>query len=248
MMDVHLKDTVVVVTGGTSTLGEAICRVFLEEGAHVWCCWTSAQGKERAAVLEKEAGSRLFPLGIDVRDASSVTKACETVVARHGGLDVLINNAGVFTVSLQAQLDEADWNKVFDTNITGIWRMVKAFAPYIHQGGSIVNVSSMNASHPGFGGTAHYDASKGAVSAYTASLAVELAPHVRVNAVAPGLLDAPYLHEGDASLARAYEARAPLGKLVQAEDVAATVVFLASARACAITGQVISVDCGYPLR
>ncbi|AEC01310.1 SDR family NAD(P)-dependent oxidoreductase [Parasphaerochaeta coccoides] len=246
-MEMNVHDAVIVVTGGTSTLGEAICRAFLHEGAYVWCGWTSPHGKKRALTLAEEVGSRLLPLRIDVRDGASVTAARDAVMKEHGYLDVLVNNAGVFTVSSQEDLAEQDWDTVFDTNITGVWRMVKTFLPVLADGGSIVNISSMNASRPGFGGTAHYDASKGAVSSYTASLAAEVGPRIRVNAVAPGLIDAPYLHEGDSSLAQSYVRRAALGRLVQASEAADMVLFLASERARAVTGQIFGVDCGYPL-
>ena len=115
-------------------------------------------------------------------------------------------------------------------------------------GGSIINISSINAHHPGFGNTAHYDASKGAVTAYTKSLAAELAPsRIRVNAIAPGLIDSEGLREHFPDLATMVEQRTPLHQLGTAEDVAHSAVFLASRAAAHITGTTILVDGGYLL-
>ena len=115
-------------------------------------------------------------------------------------------------------------------------------------GGAIINISSINALHPGFGKTAHYDASKGAVTAYTKSLAAELAAsRIRVNAIAPGLIDSDALREHFPELVTMVEQRTPLQQLGTAEDVAHSVVFLASRAASHITGMTMVVDGGYLL-
>jgi NAD(P)-dependent dehydrogenase (short-subunit alcohol dehydrogenase family) len=119
-----------------------------------------------------------------------------------------------------------------------VQRLLPVFAP----SGAIVNIASINALHPGFGKTVSYDASKGAVVAYTQSLAAEIAP-IRVNAVAPGLLDAPYLHAEGNTVREQFESRALLGRMVKPEEVAQAVLF--EAENTAMTGQVIVVDCGY---
>lgn len=249
-MDSLLTGKVVLVSGGSSNLGAAICRAFSKEGAVVVCTWASETGRTKAEALAREQPfCRCVPM--DVCSEASVRSALRTVAETEGRLDVLVNNSGVFTCSEQESLPEPDWDRVFDTNIKGIWRTCKCSLPLLRASrpSAIVNIASINALHPGFGGTAHYDASKGAVIAYTRSLAEEVGGDgVRVNAIAPGLLDAPYLHAEGNGLGPMYERRAVLGRMVQPSDVASVAVFLASPLSSGIVGETIPVDCGYLLR
>lgn len=229
----------VLVTGGTSTLGRSICKAFVEIGCEVVC--TYAHHKEKAENLQKELGPLLHIEELDVLSPTSV----ETFFSRLDTLDVLVNNSGVFTLSDQEDLNIEDWEKVFNTNVRGLFLVTQQAIPLLKRSskGCIVNIASINALHPGFGMTAHYDASKGAVVSYTKSLAAELGPKIRVNAVAPGLLDAPYLHEQGNFVKEMFVQRAVLKQLVSPDSVASCVVFLSTNPA--ITGEVITVDCGY---
>lgn len=138
---------------------------------------------------------------------------------------------------------ESEWQRVFDINVTGLFRLTQQCIPLLRERkGCIVNIASINALHPGFGGTIHYDASKGAVVAYTKSLAKELGPFIRVNAVAPGLLQAPYLDDAN-PLKQHYEERSLLHSLVDPGEVAKVVQLLSDCRA--MTGELVGVDCGY---
>ena len=228
----------VLVTGGTSNLGRAICRSFIEEGESVIA--TYAHNREGAENLKSELGDRLTILKLDLLKEESITSLFSSLHT----LDVLINNGGLFTLSDQQDLEADEWDRVFDTNVKGLFLATKAALPLLKKSedASIVNIASINAIHPGFGQTAHYDASKGAVVAYTKSLAAEVAP-IRVNAVAPGLLDAPYLSDPHNPVRAVFESRAPLKRMVKVEEVASCVSFLSKAKA--ITGEVIVVDCGY---
>lgn len=227
----------VLVSGGTSTLGKAICKLFIAEGQTVYCAYSSSE--QKALELQQELGPLLKPVFLDVRDQSGI----DTVASQLTSLDVLVNNSGIFSVYSVEELSTEEIQRIFDVNVTGLMRMVKAMAPLLQASkGSIVNIASINAFHPGFGGTSHYDASKGAVVSYTKSLASELAPHVRVNAVAPGLLKAPYLDETNA-LRKRYEERSLLGSLVDADQVALVVQLLANCSA--MTAEVVTVDSGY---
>lgn len=227
----------VLVSGGTSTLGKAVCSRFIAEGAMVYCGYSS--GEQKAQELVRQLGSFLVPVRLDVTDQASI----DDVASKIQSLDVLVNNSGVFSVFSVEELQTEEIQRIFDINVTGLMRVTKRMAPFLQASkGSIINVASINAFHPGFGGTVHYDASKGAVVSYTMSLARELAPLVRVNAVAPGLLKAPYLDETN-PLRKLYEQRALLGCLVDADQVSLAVQFLS--RCTAMTAQVITIDAGY---
>ncbi|MGE4583150.1 MAG: SDR family NAD(P)-dependent oxidoreductase [Sphaerochaeta sp.] len=227
----------VLVSGGTSTLGKEICTQFVHEGAIVYCGYSAS--KEKAEYVASQLGPSLRPLHLDVQDQRDIEQAFCVIE----NLDVLVNNSGLFSVHAPSELAIEEWERIFDINVTGMFRLTKQALPLLRQSrGCIINIASINALHPGFGGTAHYDASKGAVLSFTRSLAKELAPEVRVNAVAPGLLKAPYLDEHN-PIRSAYENRALLKRLVDPAEVASAVGFLT--RCKAMTAEVITIDCGY---
>ena len=162
----------VLVTGGRSNLGEAIRNKFIKEGYEVWY-----------TVSDKSKIDSDKAIAVDLRNEEKVKNAFSFL----DSLDVLVNNAGIFTEGKQDSLPLSSFDEVFSLNVKGLFLVTRELLPLLKKSdGSIVNISSMNALHPGFGTTAHYDASKGAVSAYTRSLAAETG--LRVNAVAPGLI------------------------------------------------------------
>ncbi len=229
----------ILVTGGGSTLGEAIVRYYIEAGDRVWA--TYYQQKDRLEALKEETGPSLQLLELDVTDEGSVDRAIGSL----DRLDVLVNNSGIFTESLVADLSLAEWQRVFAVNVEGVFLLSRRAIPLLQaSSGAIVNIASINAFIPTFSKTVHYDASKAAVIGFTQSLAAELAPQVRVNAVAPGLLAAPHL-DRDHPLRQRYEQRSPLGKLVDAKEVAKVVGLLSD---CGdMTGQTVVVDGGYTI-
>lgn len=228
----------VLVTGGTSNLGMAICRTFIEGGDSVIA--TYAHNREGAEALQRELGDRLSILELDLLDEESI----KALFSKLEALDVLVNNSGLFSLSEQKDLKAEEWDRVFDTNVKGLFLVTRSALPLLARSkdAAIINIASINAIHPGFGQTAHYDASKGAVVAYTKSLAAEVAP-IRVNAVAPGLLDAPYLSDVDNPIRVMFESRCLLKRMVKVGEVASCVSFLSGSQA--ITGHTIVVDCGY---
>lgn len=247
-----LSGQVAIVTGGGRGIGRAIARTLAAAGAGVAVVYhASRQGAEAVAAEIEAGGGRAIAVQADVRRADQVQAVVAAVVEHFGRVDILVNNAGIFTQAPQTELSEADWDAVFDTNLKGLWLCSKAVVrQMIAQGGGgcIVNLASINGLHPGFGGTAHYDASKGGVIAYTRSLAAELAPHgIRVNAVGPGLTDSPLLREQAPELVAMVEARTPLKRLGRPEEMARVVLFLVSPLAGWVTGQTVFVDGGYLL-
>lgn len=216
------------ITGGNSNLGKAIRKAFEEKGYEVYYTVSSK---------EKVDGPRA--IAADLRDENAVVAA----LSAFKELDVLVNNAGIFTEGSQDSLSSELFDAVMDLNVKGLFLVTRTLLPALKRAsGSIVNISSMNAMHPGFGTTAHYDASKGAVSSYTASLAAETG--LRVNAVAPGLIDVQGLRGSD--LEKRWNGHTVRNRMMKPEEIAKAVVFLAESNG--IYGQTLLVDNGYCLR
>jgi 3-oxoacyl-[acyl-carrier protein] reductase len=247
-----LKNKVAVVTGGAVNIGRGISLKLAAAGAKVAIIYktSDAQSLEISAELKK-ANCELLLLKADLTKEIEVIEVIEKVAEHFGRIDVLVKNAGVFGLSMQHELAIENWDEVFNLNMKGLFlcsREVLKLMMKQAEGGAIVNIASINGMHPGFGMTAHYDASKGGVIAYTRSLAAEVAPFgIRVNAVAPGLVDSENLRKFAPDLASTVEKRTPLKKLASPEDVANAVLFLASKAASHITGEIITVDGGYLL-
>jgi len=238
-----LDGLVAVVTGGGSGIGRAACLRFLEEGASVGALDLSPGVWESAAAL---------PVKADVTDQRSMDDAMAAVAQRFGGIDILVNNAGISAVGSVEENTEQEWACVLDVNVTGIVRGTRAALPYLRRSShaAIVNTSSIAAT-AGLVKRALYSASKGAVHALTLAMAADLvADGIRVNTVAPGTADTPWVARLLARTSdpgeerRKLEARQPLGRMVSAEEVAAAMLYLVSPAAAATTGTSLAVDGG----
>ncbi len=175
--------------------------------------------------------------------------AVEGVAERCGRIDVLVNNSGIVRDNILAMLDEEDVRVVLETNVGGVFNMARAVIPHMvsRRAGKIINVSSVSGEKGGRGQT-NYAASKGAINALTRALAVELAPRrIRVNAVAPGVIETDMSRDICERAADEVKSRILLRRLGQPAEVAAAVVFLASRYADYITGQIVSVDGGFKM-
>ncbi len=247
MTPFSLIDDVALVTGGAINIGKGIVQSLLEAGARVAIGYRDHA--EEAEALAREAGDQAFAVPLNVCSSHSVKDAIRATMTAFARLDLLVNNAGIFSLYPQSDLPTEEWDRIFQVNARGLFLCSKLAIPELStRGGAIVNIASINGFHPGFGNTAHYDASKGAVVAYTRSLAAELAPkNIRVNAIAPGLVDSEELRDQFQDLAEAVERKTPTQTLTEARDVGNTTVFLASRAARQITGETIIVDGGYLL-
>ncbi len=243
----------VAVTGAASGFGEAIARAFAEEGASVLLTDVDeGRGKQVASELQG-AGARADFLRVDVSSAEDVQAMVDRTVSEHGGLDVLVNNAGFSHAACALwKLDEAEYDRVFAVNTKGVFLGCKAAIPVMKKagGGVIVNTASIGAVAPRPGVTV-YNATKGAVMTLTRGLAVEVAPlGIRVNAVNPvaaetgfikGSLGADTLSD---DMRATLTATIPMGRLCEPGDVASAVLFLASDEARFLTGVCLPVDGG----
>jgi NAD(P)-dependent dehydrogenase (short-subunit alcohol dehydrogenase family) len=233
---------VAVVTGGASGIGAATARLLQERGA-------------RVAVLDRGtdgAPDGVLALRCDVTDAAAVDAAVGTVVERLGGLDVLVNNAGIGATGHVGENDDAEWARVLDVNVTGMARVTRAALPHLRRSAHAAVVNTCSAvAFVGVRQRALYSASKGAVLALTLAMAADhVREGIRVNAVAPGTAETPWVGrllgaaEDPAAAAEALRQRQPLGRLVTAEEVAHAIASLASPLAASTTGTVLRVDGG----
>ncbi|HLY55624.1 MAG TPA: SDR family NAD(P)-dependent oxidoreductase [Stellaceae bacterium] len=238
----------VLVTGGARGIGAAACSAFRASGARVA---VGARGQESYELfLGSAEGGGFVPAIGDVVGQAAAGALVREAIARLGGLDVLVNSAGVFEEVAVEQATEAHWDRMIDVNLGGTFFCCQAALPALEaSGGSIVNVAS-DAGLVGYPRGAAYSAAKGGVVNLTRALAVELAGRVRVNCVCPGNVDTLMIGEAaaasgdpDAYLAKA-RLRSPLKRMARPEEVAVAILFLASTEASFTTGAALTVDGG----
>jgi len=247
-MGARFAGKVVLVTGGGSGIGRATARAFAGEGATVVVAGRDGRRLESAL---RELGGDASAVTVDVTDSADVARMVTTVVARHGGLDVAFNNAGILgSPAPAADLGEDDFGAVLGTNVTGTWLCLKHEVAHMraHGGGAIVNMASNIGAHGRLPNMAAYAASKAAVSALTRTAARDhIADGVRINAVSPGATDTDMSRrpgETDAGRAERLKNAIPLGRVGATAEVAAAVLWLASDEAAFTVGHDLVVDGG----
>jgi NAD(P)-dependent dehydrogenase (short-subunit alcohol dehydrogenase family) len=245
---VRFKGHVTVVTGGGSGIGRAIALRFAREGSHVAIPDVDEAGATQTAAEVRKLGAEALVIRTDVSKSEEVQVCLQTVLQRFQKIDILVNNAGINIARPLEEFSDADWHRIVGINLNGVWFFCRYTIPHFLQrgGGVIVNIASIGAfqaSHD----RAPYMASKGGVVSLTQSLALDFADrNIRVNAIAPGVVETAMGIRWRANPAnrRSVTFLTPMGRFGQPDEIAAAAAFLASDDASFITGHTLCVDGG----
>jgi NAD(P)-dependent dehydrogenase (short-subunit alcohol dehydrogenase family) len=249
MMDhtrVTVADKRAVVIGGTSGIGEAIALGFAADGADVVASSRTEAKVAGTADRLRDRGSDTVTVTCNVTERSSLERLREETIAALGGVDILVTSAGAIARRRIDQIDDADWNHVMDVQLDGVYRAIQTFVERM-DGGSIVNISSL-AARLAISEISAYSAAKGGVEALTRAAAKELAPSIRVNAIAPGFVITPQNKDTYAPGTRKRERiedRTPMGRVAQREEIVGGAIYLGSDAATYTTGEVLVIDGGF---
>ncbi|GAB4580281.1 MAG: SDR family NAD(P)-dependent oxidoreductase [Anaerolineales bacterium] len=244
------------ITGGSKGIGRAIALAFAQAGARVSLTSRTLADAQTVADEITSNGGQALPFACDVTNLAQIAAMRAALLDQWGGVDILINNAGIADSHKFLNHPDELWHRILNVNLNGVYYVTKAFVPEMieQKWGRIINIASV-ASKVGAKYVAAYTASKHGVLGLTRALAVELTPHITVNAICPGYVDTPMTDSAIANMitrtgmtaeqARTFlEKTNPQGRLIQPDEVAAVALLLASASARGITGQAINVDGG----
>ncbi len=263
-----LRDKIAIVTGGASGIGRACAARFQREGAHVVIADWNAEAGERSA---RELGERVEAITTDVAQSAQVVALFAEVARRHGGVDVLVNNAGIGEMSptlearaqrmfqevtgsgkptssleITSEMTDAEWRRMLEVHLFGTFYCTREALKLMEPRGSghIVNIASV-AGMGGLPGAPHYGAAKAGIIGFTKSVAPEVIPRgIYVNAVAPGLIDTPMVRAAGDFFINVALMRTPIGRIASPDEVANVVYFLATEESSYVVGQVISPNGG----
>lgn len=239
-----------VVTGAAGSIGTGIARRLAAESARLLLVDLAGEALDRLTAEIRAIGADCESLHLDLADRAAPAQLADQCRERFGGLDIMINNAGIGGSRSVQDLDDADWDRMIDVNLSMVFRLCRATLPLLLASpqGRIVNISSVLAL-VGMNGSANYSAAKAGIAGLTRAMACDYAAHgLTVNAIAPGLIDSPMARHNLATKPFARQimyGTTPIRRIGRASDIAATVAFLVSDDASFITGQVIAVDGGW---
>ncbi len=242
-----LEGKVAIITGGDSGIGRSVAVLYAREGADVAILYLDQhQDAEETRSVVEQYGRRCLTFAGDVADRDVCRKVIDETLAAFGKLDILVNNAAEQHPQEKLEdISEEQWEKTFRTNIFGIFQMTKAALPHLGKGASIINTTSVTA-YKGSPQLLDYSATKGAITAFTRSLSMNLAERgIRVNGVAPGPIWTPLIPSTfDADEVAEFGSNTPMKRPGQPDEVAPAYVYLASSDAAYVSGQVIHVNGG----
>ena len=244
-----LKGKVAFVSGFGSGLGQAIAVMFAKEGAAVaGTSKTEAKGRQTVAMIERIGGKARFHGG-DVGNSSQMKALIEETVKEFGGLDILVNSAGVRTNGSITDITEEDWDRTLDANLKGAFVLSRLAIPEMKKrGGGVILHIAARSGMLGQAGRAAYCASKGGMVRLTEAMAMDHAPdHIRVNCICPGPTRTPMVDTSTPEKLARYKTRVPLGRIGEPEDVAYAALYLASDEASFVTAAILPVDGGMRL-
>lgn len=243
----RLKNKVAVITGGAQGIGRAIALGMAREGAKVVVADLQSEKARSVADEVKILGGDALGFEVNVADESSVKRLAEATFAQFGRVDILVNDAGVYLKSSIVDMSEADWDRTLDINLGGNFLCCRAFVPAMREqkSGRILSMAS-GIGHYGMKQFSHYAASKAAIIGFVKSLARELGPDgITVNAICPGSANTamPRSHRSEEEVMQRLHST-PLPHILEPEDIAGPILFLASDAAAYITGQSYNINCG----
>ena len=248
MTAIDLTGKTAIVTGGSQGIGQATVEALHRAGANVVINYFEEGGGHNrglADALVAKLGERAVAAPADVRDPDQLGTMVAAAIAEFGTIDILVNNAGILRDRSFKKMSGDEWQDVIDTNLTGVFNSCKAALDHLSQGGSIINVASLSAV-TGFFGQANYASAKAGVMTLTKVMSKELArKQIRVNAVAPGVVDTEMGQSIPEENRKAMLANVPLGRFAEPREIADVILFLSSDLSSYITGQTIHVNGGW---
>lgn len=238
------ENKTLLLTGANGGIGRAVAQLFYAHGANLVLADLDHAGLETFAhELGGDVARRVAVLRMDAANPDDAQAAVDTAQARFGGVDYLVPSAGLYLAQPVQEMTDAQWRQTIAINLDGVFYLTRRTIPHLRDGSAIVNLTSM-AGHRGAFYNAHYSASKGGLMSFTRSLARELGPKTRVNAVSPGVIATPMTNDLIARRGQESVEQTPLKRLGQPGEIASVIGFLCSSAASFITGEVIHVNGG----